>query len=243
LLKVVSLDLWDTIIEDDLNLEEKRGEIRINKLYEYLTPLNISKDKIKEAYEKMSEWLFSTQKKSEKSINVSKQIYYIFKQFQMVPNGPILEDIKMSYETAIFEVPPKLIDNVEPFLEKLKKLNLKLCILSDSGRTPGWALKEILNRYKLLDYFDKVFFSDEIGFVKPNKNSFNRIIKEFKVEKEEVVHIGDNLEKDILGAKNFGINYIYFSKDKENEIEPCGKNFDEIYEILIKNFIVETSLF
>lgn len=33
----------------------------------------------------------------------------------------------------------------------------------------GWALKEILNRYKLLDYFDKVFFSDEIGFVKPNK--------------------------------------------------------------------------
>jgi len=243
LLKVVSLDLWDTIIEDDLNLEEKRGEIRINKLYEYLTPLNISKDKIKEAYEKMSEWLFSTQKKSEKSINVSKQIYYIFKQFQMVPNGPILEDIKMNYETAIFEVPPKLIDNVEPFLEKLKKLNLKLCILSDAGRTPGWALKEILNRYKLLDYFDKVFFSDEIGFVKPNKNSFNRIIKEFNVEKEEVVHIGDNLEKDVLGAKNFGINYIYFSKDKINKIEPSGKNFDEIYEILIKNFIVETSLF
>lgn len=66
MLKVVSLDLWDTIIEDDLNLEEKRGEIRINKLYEYLTPLNISKDKIKEAYEKMSEWLFSTQKRVKK---------------------------------------------------------------------------------------------------------------------------------------------------------------------------------
>lgn len=243
MLKVVSLDLWDTIIEDDSNLEEKRGEIRINKLYEYLAPLNISKDKIKEAYEKMSEWLFSTQKKSEKSINISKQIYYIFKLFQMVPNGPILEDIKMGYETAIFDVPPKLIDNVEPFLEKLKKLNLKLCILSDAGRTPGWALKEILNRYKILDYFDKVFFSDEIGFVKPNKNSFNRIIKEFNIEKEEVVHIGDSLEKDVLGAKNFGINYIYFSKDKINKIEPSGKNFDEIYKVLIKNFVVETSLF
>lgn len=44
----------------------------------------------------------------------------------MVPNGPILEDIKMSYETAIFEVPPKLIDNVEPFLEKLEKIKLKI---------------------------------------------------------------------------------------------------------------------
>jgi len=100
-----------------------------------------------------------------------------------------------------------------------------------------------LNRYKILDYFDKVFFSDEIGFVKPNKNSFNRIIKEFNVEKEEVVHIGDSLEKDVLGAKNFGINYIYFSKDKINKIEPSGKNFDEIYKVLIKNFVVETSLF
>jgi len=243
LLKVVSLDLWDTIIEDDLNLEDKRGEIRIKKLYEYLSPLNISIKEVSDAYNKMSEWLFSTQKRTQKSINVSQQIYFIFKQFGTMPNSLVLEDIKMSYENAIFEVPPKVVDNVNEFLEKLKKLNLKLCILSDAGRTPGWALKEILNRYNLSHFFDKIFFSDEIGFVKPNKNSFNKIIKEFNVKKEEVVHIGDSVEKDIIGAKDFGINYIHFSRKNNEKIEPSGRNFEEIYDILTKNFIVETSLF
>ncbi|MGB9750502.1 MAG: HAD family hydrolase [Caldisericia bacterium] len=243
MLKVVSLDLWDTIIEDDLNLEDKRGEIRIKKLYEYLSPLNISIKEVSDAYNKMSEWLFSTQKETQKSINVSQQIYFIFKQFGTIPNSLVLEDIKMSYESAIFEVPPKIVDNVNYFLEKLKRLNLKLCILSDAGRTPGWALKEILNRYNLLHYFNKIFFSDEIGFVKPNKNSFNKIIKEFNVKKEEVVHIGDSIEKDIIGAKEFGINYIHFSRKNSEKIEPSGRSFEEIYDILTKNFIVETSLF
>lgn len=243
MLKIVSLDLWDTIIEDDLKLEEKRGEIRIKKLYEYLSPLVVSIKDVENAYQKMSEWLFSTQKMTQKSINISQQIYFIFKEFGAIPNSLVLEDIKMSYESAIFEFPPKVVDNVYEFFEKLKRLNLKMCILSDAGRTPGWALKEILNRYKLLSYFDKVFFSDEIGYVKPNKNTFNRIIKEFNVKKEEVVHIGDSIEKDIIGAKEFGINYIYFSRKKEVKIEPSGKNFEEIYDILTRNFIVETSLF
>lgn len=243
MLKIVSLDLWDTIIEDDPNLEEKRGEIRIKKLYEYLSPLNITIKDVKKAYQKMSDWLFSTQKKTQKSINVSQQIYFIFKEFGTVPNSAVLEDIKMSYESAIFEFPPKVIDNVYKFLEKLKRLNLRLCVLSDAGRTPGWALKEILNRYKLINYFEKIFFSDEIGYVKPNKNTFNKIIKEFNVKKEEVVHIGDSIEKDIIGAKEFGINYIYFSRKNKGNFEPSGKNFQEIYDVLIKNFIVETSLF
>lgn len=243
MLKIVSLDLWDTIIEDDPNLEEKRGEIRIKKLYEYLSPLNISIKDVRKAYQKMSDWLFSTQKKTQKSINVSQQIYFIFKEFGTIPNSLVLEDIKMSYESAIFEFPPKIVDNVYEFLEKLKKLNLKLCILSDAGRTPGWALKEILNKYKLINFFDKIFFSDEIGYVKPNKNTFNKIIKEFNVKKEEVVHIGDSIEKDIIGAKEFGINYIYFSRKSESNFELSGKNFQEIYNVLTKNFIVETSLF
>lgn len=243
MLKVISLDLWDTIIEDDAFLEEKRGEIRLKKLFEYLSPLNISYEEAKEAYERMSEWLFSTQKKTLKSINTEKQICYFFKLFGITPNKPVLEDIKIVYERAIFEIPPPLIDGVQDFIKNLKKFNVKLCILSDAGRTPGWALREILQRHSLLDYFDETFFSDEIGFVKPNKKSFQKIIDYFKVEKREVLHIGDNIEKDILGAKNFGINYIHFSRKNENKINPSGKNFDEIYIIILENFPLEKSLF
>lgn len=243
MLKVVSLDLWDTIIEDKEDLEEKRGEIRVKKIYEYLSPLNISYEDVKNAYQKMSEWLFSTQKKTLKSINTDKQILYLFKQFGITPNKLVLEDIKNVYETAIFEIPPPLVDGAVDFIKKVKSLNVKICILSDAGRTPGHALREILKRFNILNYFDKTFFSDEIGFVKPNKKNFLVILDEFKVKKEEVVHIGDNLEKDVFGAKNFGINYIHFSRGKDSQIEPFGKNFNEIYKILIENFSFERTLF
>ncbi|MCX8094585.1 MAG: HAD family hydrolase [Caldisericia bacterium] len=243
MLKVISLDLWDTIIEDREDLEEKRGEIRIKKLYEYLSPLNISYEEAKEAYNKMSEWLFSVQRKTLRSINTEKQICYFFKLFEMTINEVVLEDIKNVYETAIFDIPPPLIDGVEDFIKKLKDLKLKLCILSDAGRTPGWALREILKRFSLLDYFDKTFFSDEIGFVKPNKKNFQKILDEFNVEKKEVLHIGDNFEKDIIGAKNFGINYIHFTKGQEKKDNFSGKNFDEIYKIILENFSIEKSLF
>ncbi len=191
----------------------------------------------------MSEWLFSTQKKTLRSIKTDKQILYIFKLFGITPNELVLEDIKNVYETAIFEVPPPLIDGAIDFIMRIKSLNVKLCILSDAGRTPGYALREILRRFNILKYFDKTFFSDEIGFVKPSKKNFSVILNEFKVKKEEVVHIGDSLDKDILGAKNFGINFIHFSKGKDSEIEPSGKNFNEIYKILIENFSFERDLF
>lgn len=243
LLKVISLDLWDTIIEDRVDLEEKRGEIRLKKLYEYLSPLNISFLDAKKAYDKMSDWLFSTQKKTLKSINTEKQICYFYKIFGVKPNKLVLEDVKKVYETAIFEVPPPLIDGVEDFIKNLKKLNVKLCILSDAGRTPGWALREILKRYSLLDYFDKTFFSDELGYVKPNPKNFQKLIEEFKVEKNEVLHIGDSFEKDCIGAKNFGINYIHFTRGKENCDEFSAKSYDEIYKLILDKFEVERILF
>jgi len=243
LLKVISLDLWDTIIEDREDLEDKRGEIRIKKFMEYLSPLNISLEEAKDAYKKMSDWLFSTQNRTQRSINTEKQILYFFKLFDITPNKVVLEDVKKVYESAIFEIPPPLIEGVIEFLKKLKKLNLKLCILSDAGRTPGWALREILKNYSILEYFDKTFFSDEIGYVKPNKKNFQKIVDEFNVEKNEILHIGDSFEKDILGAKNFGINYIHFTRGKEKKIKFSCDNFNEIYDLIIKDFAVEKSLF
>lgn len=243
MLKVISLDLWDTIIEDRDDLEEKRGEIRVKKIYEYLSPLDISYNDVKNAYLKMSEWLFSTQKRTLRSINVDKQILYIFKSFGLTPNKLVLDDIKSVYEKAIFDIPPPLVEGSIDFIKKVKSLNVKLCILSDAGRTPGFALREILKRYEILDFFDKTFFSDEIGYVKPNKKNFLKILEEFNVKKDEVVHIGDSLEKDILGAKNFGINYIHFSRGKDSEIEPFGRDFNEIYKKLIENFSFERALF
>ena len=243
LIKLISFDLWNTIIEDRKELEDKRGEIRIGKIYEYLSSLNIELEDIRKAYLRMSNWLFETQDKTKRSIGTEKQIKYILKRFGVRVNQIVFDEIKKAYESAIFFYPPPLVEGAKETLKKFYNLGIDMCIISDAGRTPGWALRKILEKYALNSYFKRMYFSDEIGWVKPNKKVFLKALKDFKVRKEEMVHIGDKIEKDIEGAKNAGINYIYFSRDGNCEVNPCGKTLPEIYDIFLKLFPVTRSLF
>ena len=44
--------------------------------------------------------------------------------------------------------------------------------------------------------------------LKPLKHSFNKVLKKYKFNKEEVVIIGDQIFTDIIGGNNVGINTI-----------------------------------
>lgn len=243
MIRLISFDLWNTIIEDDEELEKKRGGIRIKNLSYYLSPLNISLDEIRDAYNRLSKWLLETQDRTKRAINTEKQINYILKTFGVRTNRLIFEKIKKSYEEAIFLYPPPIINGVKETLKKFYNLKIDMCIISDAGRTPGWALRKILKEYGIDKYFKKMYFSDETGWVKPNKKAFLISMKEFNVKKDEMVHIGDSLRKDIEGAREAGINFILFSRENGCKVNPCAKNFYEIYNVFLNYFPVSKALF
>ncbi len=61
----------------------------------------------------------------------------------------------------------------------------------------------------LLKYFDKIITSEEVGVKKPNPKIFEYAIKKAEAKPEESLMIGDNLEADILGAQNVGMETIF----------------------------------
>lgn len=63
----------------------------------------------------------------------------------------------------------------------------------------------------IYNHFDKVFISEDIGTHKPNKKIFKHALSTANAKKEQSIMIGDDLKIDILGAKNFGIDQIYFN--------------------------------
>lgn len=65
----------------------------------------------------------------------------------------------------------------------------------------------------LINYFIKVFTSDDIGYPKPDKRIFEAAIKSSNAKKKDCLMIGDDLDIDIIGAKKFGIDQVYFNKD------------------------------
>jgi putative hydrolase of the HAD superfamily len=60
-------------------------------------------------------------------------------------------------------------------------------------------------------YFKTIIISEVIGVNKPDRAIFEYALKEAKALKNQSIMIGDNLEADIRGALDFGIDAIYFN--------------------------------
>ncbi|WP_439102285.1 HAD family hydrolase [Congregibacter sp.] len=63
------------------------------------------------------------------------------------------------------------------------------------------------------EYFDFAFLAEEIGASKPAPDMFHAAIERTGVKAEEILHVGDNPEHDILGALRVGMHAIWLNAD------------------------------
>ena len=83
-------------------------------------------------------------------------------------------------------------------------------------------------------YFEKAFFSCDEGDRKPNASFYQKVLDYSKLNKEDLLMIGDNPISDYKGAKDFGIDAIL--KESNTTLDQLVK---KIYE---NNSGVESSL-
>jgi len=97
-------------------------------------------------------------------------------------------------------------------------------------KAKGYMMHIITNGFKEVQYkkiencgltpfFKKIFISEEIQSIKPHREIFEYALKSTNAKKTKSIMIGDSWETDILGAINFGIDQIMFSKDLQ-KLEP-----------------------
>ncbi len=72
----------------------------------------------------------------------------------------------------------------------------------------------------LAPYFDQIHISEEIGFKKPEPEIFHYAAKLARASQDQCIMIGDNLDTDIAGAVNAGIDHIYFNPTGEIKKSP-----------------------
>lgn len=111
----------------------------------------------------------------------------------------------------------EVYDGAIETLKKMKEKNIKVTILTDL--TAQIQHKKII---KLLGwnnhYVDYLVSSEEVGVEKPDPRWFALSMKKMGIEnKDEVCMIGDNYEKDIKWAKDFGITKLYHKVNEEKE--------------------------
>jgi putative hydrolase of the HAD superfamily len=65
----------------------------------------------------------------------------------------------------------------------------------------------------LSPYFTKLFMAEMVGFQKPDRRFFEYAVKSVHAHKSESLMIGDDPEADIKGAKQFGIDQVFFNPE------------------------------
>jgi len=100
---------------------------------------------------------------------------------------------------------PKAIET----LKYLKNKGYKLYLLTN-GFIEVQKVKIIDS--KLEPYFERMITSEDAGYQKPHKKIFEFALNIVKAKKSDCIMIGDDLESDIEGAKNFGIDTVFFNQ-------------------------------
>ena len=92
--------------------------------------------------------------------------------------------------------------NAVKTLIKLKERGLKLGIVSDAPVKQAWLRLAELN---LCDFFDVVVARGPKAKMKPHAMPFKKALSALEMTPEEILFVGDNPARDILGAKKVGM--------------------------------------
>lgn len=108
----------------------------------------------------------------------------------------------------------ELYDGVRELLLKLKTKGVKIGIITD-GRPEGQRKK--LQVLGLEGLIEDIIITDELGgiqFRKPNDISYRIMQNRWRLPFEEIMYVGDNLNKDFQACKQLGMRWKYF-KNKD----------------------------
>tara|TARA_B100001939_G_C16860356_1_gene581513 strand:+ start:188 stop:880 length:693 start_codon:yes stop_codon:yes gene_type:complete len=68
-----------------------------------------------------------------------------------------------------------------------------------------------LENSNLMDYFEQIITSEQVGYKKPNQEIFNFSMLKAFAKPSDSIMIGDDLHADILGAKDIGMAQVFFN--------------------------------
>ncbi|MFC0471331.1 HAD family hydrolase [Halalkalibacter kiskunsagensis] len=207
----------DTIIfdvDDTLYDQAQSFHKTVRKLFQ--EPLSDEEiDQIYKASRKYSEILFDQSEAGE--ISQFKwqtgRIIAAFKDFNITIDT---EKAAIFHETYVAEQKNiTLFPEVEELLNALYKKGKQLGILTN-GEEKHQAMK--IKQLGLSRWIpaEKTFISGTIGHAKPKREVFDFIEEKMELDQTKTVYVGDNFEKDIIGAKQAGWQAVWMNHRKKD---------------------------
>lgn len=138
--------------------------------------------------------------------------YFLNKLIDFLPAGTTANQVVEAWNAMILDFP---IEN----LQLIERLNLshKTFLLSNTNEIHIQKVHQhlqLVSPHKTLHpYFEKVYFSSDIGMRKPDAEIFEFVLNENKLDPAKTLFI-DDTEQHILGAQKVGIQTYHLGKNE-----------------------------
>ncbi len=112
-----------------------------------------------------------------------------------------------------FEGEKQMDEKMFQYARQLRKKGIKVFLATNNEK---YRVEYLIKELKLNDLFDKVYASAHIGQMKPDVEFFQHILKEQKLQPNQVLFWDDD-EENITGAKKAGLHAELFTNISEFE--------------------------
>lgn len=107
----------------------------------------------------------------------------------------------------------RVYEDVFPALEGIKEAGIPMVAVSNWDERLGPLLRGL----ELDGFFEAVIVSKELGFHKPSPRIFEAALERLRLRPEEVLHVGDSMEEDVLGALGAGMQAVLMDRRGRGE--------------------------
>lgn len=81
-------------------------------------------------------------------------------------------------------------------------------------------------------YFDKIITSEKAGHKKPSPGIYHYALKHTGAKLDESLMIGDNLGTDIKGARDFGMDQVFYNPTRINHSDEVTKEIGSLTQLI-----------
>lgn len=215
MLKAIGFDLWETLLTDTPALSRQQERLRLTRMEEILRARGHAAEaaEIERAYRGLWHRCHELYWSADVDIDCRRQIVHFLEELGLDPSSfapETLDGLEQAYAMAAVEVPPAPVAGAMEVLPRLRERGLVLGLISNTGRTPGYALRRILENAGMARHLDVMVFSNEHGACKPQTSIFEELRRGLGVQWQEMAFVGDNLYVDIYGAQRCGMRAVHF---------------------------------
>ncbi len=219
MLRAIAFDLWETLITDLPEIAQRQESARIAGLLAILSESGhaVSHEGIAAAHRETWHRCWALYWSQDHDVSARGQVCHFLEILGLdctLLDESLLRRCEDAYGRPALDYPPVLVDGALEVLREAQNLGLSVGVISNTGRTPGWALRRLVRQLGLGDSIDVMVFSNEHGECKPLPSIFESMRAEIGCEFREMMFVGDNLFADVWGAQQCGMEAVHFAPPK-----------------------------